>query len=56
MAGNLKLLAGLAAGYILGPGLVASATNGSLRRPAGWPSDPRSASSPARSSPASEPA
>src|SRR5215211_5027079 len=39
-----------------GPGLAASATSGSPRPPAGWPSGPRSASSPARSGPASEPA
>jgi hypothetical protein len=56
MAGNLKLLAGLAAGYVLGPGRVASATSGSPRLPAGWPSGPRSASSPASSGPASGPA
>src|SRR5215217_1235035 len=39
-----------------GPGLAASATSGSPRPPAGWASGPRSASSPARSGPASEPA
>src|SRR5215218_347629 len=39
-----------------GPGLAASATSGSPRPLAGWPSGPRSASSPARSGPASEPA
>ena len=56
MAGNLKLLGGLAAGYVLGARAVVSATSGSPRPPAGWPSDPGSAGSPPRSAPASAPA
>ena len=57
MAGNLKLLAGLGAGYVLGPGLAANATSGLPRPPAGWPrSGPRSASSSAPSGPTPGPA